>query len=66
MLKIVEGVVALKANFNLTISTRGQRAMGKIQRNNHHHGSCGPSLTGKTVFVFLIFTQRTHRNVKNR
>ena len=45
---------------------RGQRATGKIQRNNYHHGSCGPSLTGKTMSVFLIFTQGTHRNVKNR
>ena len=33
----------LKATFHLTISMRGQRATGKIQRNNYHHGSCGPS-----------------------
>ena len=52
--------------FHLTISKRGERATGKIQRNNYHHGSCGPSLTGKTMSVFLIFTQGTHRNVKNR
>ena len=25
-----------------------QRETGKLQRNNYHHGSCGPSLTGKT------------------
>ena len=56
----------VKATFHLTISTRVQRATGKIQRNNYHHGSCGPSLTGKTMSVFLIFTQGTHRNVKNR
>ena len=56
----------VKATFHLTISMRGQRATGKIQRNNYHHGSCGPSLTGKTMSVFLIFTQGTHRNVKNR
>ena len=56
----------IKATFHLTISMRGQRATGKIQRNNYHHGSCGPSLTGKTMSVFLIFTQGTHRNVKNR
>ena len=56
----------IKATFHLTISVRGQRATGKIQRNNYHHGSCGPSLTGKTMSVFLIFTQGTHRNVKNR
>ena len=43
-----------------------QRCNGKIQRNNYHHGSCGPSLTGKTMSVFLIFTQGMHRNVKNR
>ena len=45
---------------------RGQRATGKIQRNNYHHGSCEPTLTGETMSVFLIFTQGTHRNVKNR
>ena len=44
---------------------RGQRATGKIQRNNYHHGSCGPSLTGKAMSVFLIFTQGKHQNVKN-
>ena len=44
---------------------RGQRATRKIQRNTYHHGSCGPSLTGKTMSVFLIFTQGTHRNVKS-
>ena len=54
------------ATFHLTISMRGQRATGKIQRNNYHHGSCGPPLTGNTTSVFLIFTQGTHRNVKNR
>ena len=56
----------LKATFHLTISVRGQRATGKIQRNNYYHRSCGPSLTDKTMSVFLIFTQGTHRNVKNR
>ena len=45
---------------------RDQRATGKIQRNNYRHGSCGPSLTGKTSAVSLIFTHGTHRNVKNR
>ena len=54
----------VKATFHLTISTRGQRATGKIQRNNYHHGSCGTSLTSKTSSVSLIFTQGTHRNVK--
>ena len=49
-----------------TISMLGQRATGKIQRNNYHHGSCGSSLTGKTMSVFLIFTQGTHWNVKSR
>ena len=56
----------LKATFHLTIFMRGQRATGKIQRNNYHHVSCGLSLTGKTSSVSLIFTQGTHRNVKNR
>ena len=45
---------------------RGQRATGKIQRNNYHHDSCEPFLTDKTSSVSLIFTQVTHRNVKNR
>ena len=56
----------LKATFHLTISICGQRATGKIQRNIYYHGSCGPSLTGKTSSVSLIFTHWTHRNVKNR
>ena len=56
----------MKVTFHLTISMRGQRATGKIQWNNYHHGSCGPSLTSKTMSVFLIFTQRMHQNVKNR
>ena len=55
----------VKATFHLTISMGGQRATGKIQRNNYHHGSCRPSLTGKTMSVFLILSQRTHQNVKN-
>ena len=57
---------SFKATFHLTISMRGQRATGKIQRNNYHHGSCGTSLASKTSSVPLIFTQGTHRNVKNR
>ena len=56
----------VKATFHLTISMRGQRATGKIQRNNCHHGIYGPSLTGKTSSVSFIFTHGTHRNVKNR
>ena len=58
------GKSLIKATFHLTISMRGQRATGKIQRNNYHHGSYEPSLTGKTMSVFLIFTQGTHRNSK--
>ena len=61
-----EPKASLKATFHLMISMRGQRAMGKIQGNNYHHGSCGPSLKGKTSSVSLIFTHETHRNVKNR
>ena len=59
-------LVRVKATFHLTISMYGQRATGKIQRNDYHHGSRGPSLTGETLSVCLIFTQGTHRNVKNR
>ena len=55
----------LKVTFHLTISMCGQRATSKIQWNNYHHRSCGPSLTGKTSSVSLIFTHGTHRNVKN-
>ena len=58
--------VSLKATFYLTISMRRQHATGKIQKNNYHHGSCGASLTSKTLSMSLIFTQGTHRNVKNR
>ena len=58
--------ISVRATFHLTISMSGQRATGKIQRNNYHHGSCGPSLKGKTSSVSLIFMHRTHRNVKNR
>ena len=61
-----EYLTNLKATFHLTISMRGQRATGKIQKNNYYHGSCGASLTSKTLSVSLIFTQGTHRNVKNR
>ena len=58
--------IAVRAASHLTIFMRGQLETGKIQRNNYHHGSCGRSLTGKTSSVSLIFTHRTHRNVKNR
>ena len=58
--------INIKATFHLTIFMRGERATGKIQRNNCRHGSCEPSLTGKTSSVSLIFTHGTHRNVKNR
>ena len=58
--------IFLKATFHLTISMRDQRATGKIQRNNYRQGSCGPSLTGKTSSMSLIFAHGTYRNVKNR
>ena len=58
--------IIVKATFHLTIFMRGERATGKIQRNNYHHGSCGPSLTCETSSVSLIFTHGMHRNVKNR
>ena len=58
----------IKATFHLTISMRDQRAMGKIQRNNYRHGSCGPFLTGKTSWVSqlvsLIFAHGTYRMSK--
>ena len=44
-------IIDFKATFHLTISMRGQRSTGKIQRNNCHHGICGSSLTGKTSSV---------------
>ena len=56
----------LKATSHCTISIRGQRETGKIQRSKYHHGNCGQSLTGKMSSVSLIFTYQTHRNVKNR
>ena len=56
----------IKATSHLMISMRGQGATGKFQRNNYHHGSCGPTLRGKTPSVSLIFAHGTHRNVKNR
>ena len=37
---------------------RGQRATDKIQRNNYYHGSCGPSLTGKTMSAVFDFRAR--------
>ena len=43
----------VKATSHLAISMRGQRATGKIQKNNYHHDSCVPSLTGKTSSVSL-------------
>ena len=41
MSEIVESEIALTATFHLTISMRGQRAMGKIQRNNYDLENCG-------------------------
>ena len=57
----------LKAISHLTISMHGQHEMGKIQRNNYHHGNCRPSSSsmGKTSSMSLIFTYQMHRNVKN-
>ena len=44
-------VLTVKATFQLTISTREQRATGRIERNNYRQGSCGPSLTVETMSV---------------
>ena len=60
------GTVLIRATSHLTIYMSGQRETGKVERNNYHHGNCGQSLTGKTLSVSLIFTYKTHRNVKNR
>ena len=57
---------SLNATSHLTISLRGQRETGKIQRTNYHHGNCGQFLTGKTSSITLIFTHEWHQNVKNR
>ena len=39
----------LKATFHLTISMRGQRATGKIQRNNCQNGGC--VLIGRKILI---------------
>ena len=38
---------------------RGERATVKIQRNNYFHGSCEPSLTGKTTSVLKATSHST-------
>ena len=45
-------VAALKPTFHLTISMREKRAKGRIQRNDYHDESCGPSLTSKVLFIW--------------
>ena len=62
----VLSVLVTEATFHLTISMGRQRATSKIRRNNYCHGRFGPSLTGKTSSVSLIFTHRKQWNVKNR
>ena len=44
--------LSVRATSHLTISMRGQRATGKIQRNNYYYRSCGPSL--KATFHLTI------------
>ena len=65
-IRFLQTSIEVRATSHLTISMRGQRAKGKIQRNNYHHGNCEQSLTGRTSSVSLISVHRTHRNVKNR
>ena len=65
LLSITTVIPSFKATFHLMISMHEQHAMGKMQRNNYHCGSSGPSLKGKTMSVFLIFMQGMHRNIKN-
>ena len=50
--------ITLRATSHLTISMCTKRETGKIQTNNYHHENCGPSLTGKTSSVFLMFMPR--------
>ena len=38
---------------------RGERATGRIQRNNYYHRSCEPSLTGKTTPVLKATSHST-------
>ena len=56
----------VRATSHLTLSMHGQRAVGKSQRNNYHHGNCEQSLTDKTLSESLIFRHHAHGNVKNR
>ena len=58
-------MLLLKATFHLTIPMRGQGATGKIQRNNYHHGSCGPSLTGKTL-IFIMDASECQKSLSEK
>ena len=58
--------VPIRVTSHLTIFMHGLLAKSKIQRNNYHHGNGGPSLTGKTPSVSLIFTHGTRRTVRYR
>ena len=46
---------SLKVTSHLTTSMCGQRATGKIQRNDYHHGHCWSALTGKKSSVGFDF-----------
>ena len=39
--KFQEVLQSCKGTFYFTIFMGGQRATGKIQKNDYHHGSCG-------------------------
>ena len=56
--------IGFKGASHFIISTREQRETGKIQRNNYHDGNSGPSLTGKTSSVSLIFKHRMSKLVE--
>ena len=47
---------SIKANSHLMISMRGQCATAKMQRDNYHQGSCGPSLTGPKGNIIILLS----------
>ena len=64
--KIFKGYFSLN-DFHAWVACNGHYSFELcIQRNNYHNGNYGSSLTGKTSSVSLIFTQKTHGNVKTR
>ena len=58
-------IVADKSH-RVIVACVGSVERAKFKGIIRHHGSCGPSLTGKPSSVSSIFTHGTCRNVKNR